>query len=179
MTKSSKIIAALGVIAGIGVASLPIGTFAADSGSADVNVKLTVSDTIAIGVDEADCTATATANDYKTCVNTVTYATNTASGATLAIKDKDTATSLVGSGTADGDTLTAGTFTVNQVGEGKWGYTGGTKTSITAITASAVTISTSSSATSTEVPVTFHFSTKATQKPGLYTDVVTYTAQTN
>lgn len=49
MSKSTKIIAALGVIAGLGVAALPLGAFAETQ---DVDVKITVKSSVSITIDQ-------------------------------------------------------------------------------------------------------------------------------
>ena len=53
MSKSTKVIAALGVAAGLGVASLPAATFAATAQSRQVQIQANVSESHTISVDDA------------------------------------------------------------------------------------------------------------------------------
>ena len=64
MTKSTKIIAALGVIAGLGVAALPIGAFAAST--QEVTVKVNIDSSISLGVDQAMTQVTMAPNQANT-----------------------------------------------------------------------------------------------------------------
>lgn len=70
MTKSTKIVAALGVAAGLGIAALPAGAIFAtelipfdysDAGlytTKDVTVRLNVAEALSLGVEDTDCAAT-------------------------------------------------------------------------------------------------------------------------
>ena len=53
MSKMTKTIAALGVVAGLGVAALPLSSYAADESSKNVIVTANVSDTISLTTSEA------------------------------------------------------------------------------------------------------------------------------
>ena len=113
MTKSTKLVAALGVAAGIGVAALPFGAFAATYNpqpyevtdqSADVTVELKISDAVGIAVDtDAAATDSDDDNNKHTALSStqfvpnqkgssgntyVTIGTNAAKGMTLSVKDK-------------------------------------------------------------------------------------------
>ena len=80
MTKTTKIIAALGVVAGIGVAALPISSFAAST--QDVTVRVTIGSSIAVGVDQDTTEVTMSPNqtDASTLKTKVTVTTNNAAG---------------------------------------------------------------------------------------------------
>ena len=125
MSKSTKIIAALGVIAGLGVAALPLGAFAE---SQDVDVKITVKSSVSIAVEENDIPnpnfdptqpedpttnpRTIKANDVVGEMEnndvleiaggtTVKVTTNDAAGYIISVKDKDSDTNLNLAGGSD------------------------------------------------------------------------------
>ncbi len=82
----TKVIAALGVVAGLGVAALPLSSYAAD---ADLPVTVVVEKT---GAGAPECTGT----------GCTIPGTNDPKGQNVTIKDKDTALSLCQSAVADG-----------------------------------------------------------------------------
>lgn len=106
MSKMSKAIAVLGVVAGLGVAALPLSSYAV-SDTANTTAQAIVGDSIAVTV--ADATVTMNnvmANqDVNEASTNVTVQTNNATGYMVQIKDADTELALKttdGSGTADG-----------------------------------------------------------------------------
>lgn len=202
MTKSTKIVAALGVMAGIGVAALPLGTFAtltlgASPASEDVKVQLTIPKAVAVASDKDatsnPCTASMTSgsstttdimpNNVATCSNVITAAANHG-GAVLSVKTAGTganATDLTLEG--GGDSLTASDTAVS-AGSGTWNISATTSGAGTlnsafstqkGITTSDVAVYTTAAAEETEVTMTYHFGTKANQKVGTYSNVLTYT----
>ena len=184
MTKSTKIVAALGVVAGLGIAALPLGTFAAEA-SKNVEVELTVDSAINIASGSADdCKASMLPGQTATCTAKIGYATNNATGMTLTLKDANEDTNLVH---ADDSTATIATG-AGAVAEGteKWNVSGGLLSSPTAMVASnatALTVASENgpvdkSATNDMITMTYHFSTANSTKSGVYSDIVTYTAAT-
>jgi len=113
MTKSTKFVAALGIAAGLGVAALPLGTFAITPDpepldntnvSEDVLVQLTISEGVGIAVDANTCDATgsgALPKSTYSCTTAIGIGTNASDGMTLSVINKTTEanTSLVGENT--------------------------------------------------------------------------------
>lgn len=172
MTKSTKIIAALGVIAGLGVAAFPIGAFAADQ---DVTVKVKIDSSISLGVDQAVTQVTMTPNQVNdsSLKTELTVATNNAAGYKLQVKDKDADTSLKSGANSipAAASVTAGTAA--------WNVKGGDKVfaSGAAITAADQLVTESNApAASAKTNMTYGVSTASNQASGTYQDVITYTA---
>ena len=190
MSKYSKIVATLGVITGLGIASLPLASFAAPiplvdgtPKTANVKVKLTVGDAVAIAVDSNDANAgNAAPNQTKSATSTVSYATNKATGMTLTVKDQDTDTNMIVTGhtgtVAGTDVIAAGTQGAT-AGQGQWSIKGGLLATDTAMVKSnetALKVAESSAPINTDVNVTYNISTGASQLPGTYEDTIVYTA---
>ena len=177
MSKYSKIVATLGVITGLGIASLPLASFAAPiplvdgtPKSANVKVQLTVGDAVAIAVNSNDANAgNAAPNQTKNAATTVSYATNKSTGMTLTVKDADVDTNMTAghTGTVAGtDVIAAGTQGA-VAGQGQWSIKGGLL---------ALKVAESSAPVNTDVAVTYNISTGASQLPGTYEDTIVYTA---
>ena len=190
MSKYSKIVATLGVITSLGIASLPLASFAAPiplvdgtPKSANVKVKLTVGDAVAIAVDSNDANAgNAAPNQTKSATSTASYATNKATGMTLTVKDQDTDTNMIVTGhtgtVAGTDVIAAGTQGAT-AGQGQWSIKGGLLATDTAMVKSnetALKVAESSAPINTDVNVTYNISTGASQLPGTYEDTIVYTA---
>ena len=190
MSKYSKIVATLGVITGLGIASLPLASFAAPiplvdgtPKTANVKVKLTVGDAVAIAVDSNDANAgNAAPSQTKSATSTVSYATNKATGMTLTVKDQDTDTNMTvtgHTGTVVGtDVIAAGTQGAT-AGQGQWSIKGGLLATDTAMVKSnetALKVAESSAPINTDVNVTYNISTGTSQLPGTYEDTIVYTA---
>ena len=190
MSKYSKIVATLGVITGLGIASLPLASFAAPiplvdgtPKSANVKVQLTVGDAVAIAVNSNDANAgNAAPNQTKNATSTVSYATNKATGMTLTVKDQDTDTKMTVTGhtgtVAGTDVIAAGTQGA-VAGQGQWSIKGGLLTTDTAMVKSnetALKVAESSAPINTDVAVTYNISTGTSQLPGTYEDTIVYTA---
>ena len=192
MTKSTKIVAALGVAAGIGIAALPLGSFAAElipfdyttatSTGKDVTVKLSVGEAIAVATDATVCgDITLQVNQTGSCKHKIAGGTNAVNGFTLSVADKDSELALVnatGSGTAtakiaakDG-ALTAG------MANGGWNISGGAL-SEKAITVAPQTVIKTKGAKEVATEMTYNFATQKNQEIGDYTDVITYTIAKN
>jgi hypothetical protein len=189
MSKYSKIVATLGVITGLGIASLPLASFAAPiplvdgtPKSANVKVQLTVGDAVAIAVNSNDANAgNAAPNQTKNAATTVSYATNKSTGMTLTVKDADVDTNMTAghTGTVAGtDVIAAGTQGA-VAGQGQWSIKGGLLATDTAMVKSnetALKVAESSAPVNTDVAVTYNISTGASQLPGTYEDTIVYTA---
>lgn len=205
MTKSTKIIAALGVAAGLGIAALPAGSIFAQSltpldlknntkQSQDVTVSLTVGEAITLGVENVVCATTGEENPSGaavsltvkatgSCSHAVAGSTNAAAGYTLSVKDKDSETALTLNGEA---TSVAQSKIVAQGGAlggdpwvAGWNLSGGDLAANTAITAANQTVKTRATAGEDLFTMTYNFATRADQNAGLYKDVITYTIAKN
>ena len=190
MSKYTKIVATLGVITGLGIASLPLATFAAPipldgsvPSSQNVVVQLTVGDAVAVAVDSNNVNAdNVSPNQTKNVSTTVSYATNHNTGMTLTVKDLDEDTDMTaglsGSPVAGTNVISAGT-NGNVAGTGNWSIKGGLLTSPTAMvkqSQTALKIQESNAPVNTTVNVDYDFSTGASQLPGTYQDTIVYTA---
>ena len=190
MSKYTKIVATLGVITGLGIASLPLVTFAAPipldgsvPSSQNVVVQLTVGDAVAVAVDSNNVNAgNVSPNQTKNVSTTVSYATNHNTGMTLTVKDLDEDTDITaglsGSPVAGTNVISAGT-NGNVAGTGNWSIKGGLLTSPTAMvkqSQTALKVQESNAPVNTTVNVDYDFSTGASQLPGTYQDTIVYTA---
>lgn len=195
MSKMSKAIAALGVVAGLGVAALPLSSYAVagKTATATTTAQAIVGDSIAITVADETVTmgTTVMANQEAAEGSTnITVQTNNAAGYSVNIKDSDTELALKttdGSGTATG--IPAG---IPQKGKNAWGFKVSSsaegvtvdsdvqdyvkiKTSNTEI----ATKSTPSANAGDVITLTFGVTVDTTIAAGTYQDVVTLTASTN
>ena len=190
MSKYTKIVATLGAITGLGIASLPLATFAAPipldgsvPSSQNVVVQLTVGDAVAVAVDSNNVNAgNVSPNQTKNVSTTVSYATNHNTGMTLTVKDLDEDTDMTaglsGSPVAGTNVISAGT-NGNVAGTGNWSIKGGLLTSPTAMvkqSQTALKVQESNAPVNTTVNVDYDFSTGASQLPGTYQDTIVYTA---
>jgi len=186
----SKAIAVLGVVAGLGVAALPLSSYAV-SKTANTTAQAVVGDSIAITIDDATVTmnnvvANEDVNEQSTNVKIQTNATN---GYQVQIKDTD-GTDLAlkpasgATGTAAG--IAAG---VPAKGTNAWGYkANATDTDITVLTSDYTAITGSNkkiaeksgpSATAGDtIQLTFGVTVDTTIAAGTYANEVTLTAST-
>ncbi len=118
------------------------------------------------------------AADTTSATSDVTVYTNAANGYKLSVKDADSELALVNvddnsAKIPAGATITAGTAA--------WGYKVASATDFTAITASDAVLKTTNAPTSNgdTTAMVYGISTASTQKTGLYTDTIVYTATTN
>ena len=188
MSKYSKIVATLGVITGLGIASLPLASFAAPiplvdgtPKSANVKVQLTVGDAVAIAVNSNDVNAgNAAPNQTKNAATTVSYATNKSTGMTLTVKDADVDTNMTAghTGTVAGtDVIAAGTSGAT-AGSGNWSIKGGLLTADTAMvkqSQTALKVAETTGPVNTSVNMTYNIATGGSQLPGTYQDTIVYT----
>lgn len=186
MTKSTKVIAALGIIAGLGVAALPISSFAAGQ---EVTVKVNVGESVSISGGDQDGTtqsgqnATTEISMNANEVNTtglkskIKAATNAAKGYKLTVKDKDTDTSLKNGAYSipAANTVSAGTSA--------WNVKGGDSTGVfstgKAITAADQLVKKTSAPANDVIDMTYGVSTSPDQATGTYQDVIVYTVSVN
>lgn len=189
MSKMSKAIAALGVVAGLGVAALPLSSYAV-SDTANTTAQAIVGDSIAITV--ADATVTMNnvmANqDVNEASTNITVQTNNAAGYQLQIKDADSELALKtsdGTGTASG--IAAG---IPTKGTNAWGFKASSTSSnvdasssdaYRAIKTSNQILAEGSAASANEgdkITLTFGVTVDTTIAAGTYSDEVTLTAST-
>lgn len=199
MSKMTKTVAALGVVAGLGVAMLPVGAFAAPAdtnavydGAAtqDVTFQAEVDDYIQITVTEAAVVAADAATTTKNATGSTTFAikSNNAKGYTGTI-----AASTLDNGSASAVML--GKTATNKIpggtapaaGTSAWGYkitvpsgvTGNTVNSMTGATTDAKTFAEKTGAAAADgdtYTLDFEASVSASQAADTYTGQVTLTA---
>ena len=189
MSKYAKIVATLGVITGLGIASLPVATFAAPialDGSVpstqNVVVQLTVGDAVAVSADNGTANGgNAAPNQAKNATSGISYATNAANGMVVNVKDVDEDTNMTVSGhtgTAAGtDVIAAGT-TGSTAGSGSWSIKGGLLTADTAMvkqSETALKVAESNGPVNTNLNMTYNIATGGSQLPGTYQDTIVYT----
>lgn len=189
MSKYAKIVATLGVITGLGIASLPVATFAAPialDGSVpatqNVVVKLTVGDAVAVSADNGTANGgNAAPNQAKNATSGISYATNAANGIVVNVKDVDEDTNMTVSGhtgtVAGTDVIAAGT-TGSTAGSGSWSIKGGLLTADTAMvkqSETALKVAESNGPVNTNLNMTYNIATGGSQLPGTYQDTIVYT----
>ena len=199
MSKSTKIIAALGVVAGLGVAALPLSSFAATTG--DVNVKVEVGSTISMTIDDADHSTTplekTVAMNNNSSDNSLTASvkvtTNDDDGYILTVKDKAGDGAAL-KGALSSNTQTIPAFTVKQTNLASlttdtygWGMMAANSNANATIgsnfsggygpvsdTDQAV-VTVSGTAASDETTITYGIVTKSDQVADTYSNLITYT----
>ena len=189
MSKYAKIVATLGVITGLGIASLPVATFAAPialDGSVpatqNVVVQLTVGDAVAVSADNGTANGgNAAPNQAKNATSGISYATNAANGMVVNVKDVDEDTNMTVSGhtgtVAGTDVIAAGT-TGSTAGSGTWSVKGGLLTADTAMvkqSETALKVAESNGPVNTNLNMTYNIATGGSQLPGTYQDTIVYT----
>lgn len=189
MSKYAKIVATLGVITGLGIASLPVATFAAPialDGSVpstqNVVVQLTVGDAVAVSADNGTANGgNAAPNQAKNATSGISYATNAANGMVVNVKDVDEDTNMTVSGhtgtVAGTDVIAAGT-TGSTAGSGSWSIKGGLLTADTAMvkqSETALKVAESTGPVNTSLNMTYNIATGGSQLPGTYQDTIVYT----
>lgn len=197
MTKAiTKVIAGLGIVAGLGVAALPLSSYAASEESSNVTVNVTINDTI--GTVSPDCANSSGEGAAGTSINSSCGISGSSNaGISILIKDADSTLNLVsGSNTIApiGGVLTDANFAFTNIaninaGNGGWGYAvassdaGITVTSgytdYNPITATDVKVAgTTAASTVSNTSINFRAVTPASQAPGTYTDTVVVTVTT-
>ena len=181
MTKYAKIMATFGVLAGLGVASLPLATFAANN--SETTVKVTVQEGISIANDNATADAgNKTPGEAGSATSNLTAATNNAAGLKITVKDKDEDTSLRAAGIT-GSVAGVDFIPTAASGTGSWSLKGGDLVADTAMVPQSHTtglVVKNTSGPSTEaVAMTYRIEPGAAQRQGTYEDVIVYTVTKN
>lgn len=206
MSNMTKTIAILGVVAGLGVAALPLSTYAATTPQTqNVPVKLEVAEVLQIttkydtgaetttpaAVELTTANAAAPANYASDGKFNIVVKSNVEKGYTLAIKgttDITGATGITGAAVTDllssTDRIAAGDLTGS---DSTWAYQAGTKTAWTAVTPTDETIYTGSKTVAGDlditngkaIPVKFGANVVSSQAAGVYNGQVTFTATAN
>jgi hypothetical protein len=209
MTKSTKIVAALGVIAGLGIAALPAGSIFADElvpfsytgavSSQDVTVRLRVSEAVAVGAENTRCATTAATPDETengqtdvvltvkatgSCTHKIAGGTNGVYGFTMTVIDKDETTALTrdGAGGTGNSAIEAVAGTLGgSTWQAGWNLTGGNLTAVAVkpSTGTADKVIVTNEAKDVQVNMTYNFATKNNQETGKYKDTIVYTVAAN
>ena len=165
MSKVTKTIAALGVVAGLGVAALPLASYAANP--TRVNLTANLDDSLSLSVTETELAfELENGGAVVTDETAATVTTNSGKGYDLNIKaasGNGALTSTVGSYTIPAGPAAQGTSA--------WGYKTGGGDTYTAVTAADVSIASSTAPTptaGTTTNITIGVSADATQEAGIY-----------
>lgn len=177
MSKTKKVVVALGVATALGIATLPLSTFAASSTS-DITVKVKIGSVIALSADNQLTETNLNPNNVNTTAlkTRLTVATNSRNGYKLTVKDKDANTNLASTETSDVIPALAGNLTAGTAG---WNISGG-ELNKAAVTATDQVVKTNPNSThasiNEDIQMTYGVSTSASQAQGTYSDVIVYTA---
>lgn len=174
MSKMAMSIAVLGVVAGLGVAAMPLSSYAATlPASQDVDVTVTVNNSLGLTVDQSAVNFGTLAAGQSNEVRVKATVSGTGNY-TLNIKGKDTKTDLV-STTNPTDVIPAGTLTG---ATSSWGYKLNTASAYTAVTASDVALGATDRAIADDADTLIDFGIKIETgtADGVYEGGVTLTA---
>ncbi len=200
MSKTTNALLALGVVAGLGAAALPLSSYAVDPVTKDVGVTLKIEDTLEIEADKdnADNKVDLTGDGHSGAVN-VTVKTNNQTGYNLNLKGSagTNATSLT-SENGDQIAAAAGTFDTPaalSTTTSEWGYsvantnanlqtgltqfTGSVYAGVSAAGQEIVNINKPTGDAGDKTTVTFAASIADGQPAGTYDGQVTFTATNN
>ncbi len=173
MSKSTKIMAVFGVAAALGVAALPLASYADNTYSATTDITVSINETFSVTATAAvNTSVTNNAAIDATMKPKVTVTTNHATGWTLSAKTTHTGGPALKSGS---NSIGAA---VPSTGTSAWAIKGGSKTSYTALSATDTLMASSSTPTSgTGVITTFTIGVTASpsQAAGSYTGTITWT----
>lgn len=182
MSKITKTIAALGVVAGLGVAALPLASYAADTEtSKDLTVSAQIGETLSVTLNHNSVTlkptnggaVVDTTQETQTVVATVT--TNNLHGYTLKLADTDTDYALTNE---DGEKIAAGTPAQNQ---SLWGVAFNGAGTYTALSADGFSRSEADATANNGETTNIDFAVSASpsQASGTYTNAMTVTVTAN
>ena len=171
MSKITKTIAALGVVAGLGVAALPLASYAANPTT--VNLTASLDDSLSLSVTETELSfELENGGTVATDATDATVTTNNAAGYDLNIKAGSGGTALVsGSHSIEAGAAAQGTSA--------WGYNTDGGSTYTGVTASDVSIASAEAPTEaagTKTTITVGVSADSTQEAGTYTGSFVLTA---
>ena len=123
MSKIKKMVVGLGLTTALGVATLPIATFAA-SDTSSVTVKVNVNSVIALSADSNSTEVTMNPSSVNTTAlkTKLTVATNNKNGYKLTVKDADSTTAMTSGDTTETIPAVSGTLTAGTAG---WNISGG------------------------------------------------------
>ena len=176
MTKLSKAIAVLGVVAGLGVTALPLSSYAANPQSEEISINAKVGSVISLSVDSENVdfgTLNPDAEPVEKQIN-ATVSTNNTSGYTLKISATETA--LKDNNNGNNYSIPAGVPTKST---SAWGIKGGDITTYEAITSTGNTLkNTSTVANSEKTEISFGITVSNTQQTGSYAGQAVITAAT-
>ncbi len=191
MSKSTSVLVALGVVGGLGVAALPLSTYADGTPkSNDVGITLTLDDELQISADKSTTDKVDLSGDSHTGDATITVTTNNTKGYNLGIKGSaaTNATALTSTTNAN-DTIAAAAGTVAapaafDTAKSEWGYRLATweADKFAGVTGNNDVIKTTSvptTSTGDATVVTFGVSIADGQAAGTYEGQVTFTATNN
>lgn len=196
MSKMTKTIAALGVVAGLGVAALPLSSYATIVfDSTTVTAQAIIGEAISVTADATDDTVkieNVTASQEAATGSTVlTIQTNNTNGYNVAIKDADAVTALTTDGADAGNGIPASNALTK--GTKGWGFKTATSTEGVTVSAAAQayraietgtqTIASRASGASVtdgdKIDLTFGVVVDSSIAAGTYSDDVVITATTN
>ena len=178
MSKINRIVATLGIAAALGIASMPIATYAAATDSKNVTVKVNVASVIALSADSTSTEITMNPNNVNTTglKTKLTVATNNKNGYKLTVKDVDSTTAMTSADTTETIPATAGVLTAGTAG---WNISGGDLNKVTVTTADQVVKTNPNTAhvgIQEDIDMVYGVATSAAQAQGTYQDVIIYTA---
>lgn len=167
MSKMSKVIAGLGVVAALGVAALPMASYAADKA---ITVNASIDDSLSLTVDkEAVSMSLMNGGAIVTDTVTATVSTNSLGGYTLTAKGTD----LAGQDTISAKTIPAG---VPTQGTSAWGVSAALTSGYKGLSAQVTLGGSDVAAHEEDTVITFGASANATQEAGSYRGTATLTA---
>lgn len=181
---TAKIIKTLGVSAALGVAAMPLTTFAVDPVTADATVNVTINPSISMALDtnSASTAIDLSQADLTTMKIKAKVSTNAKGGYTLKLNDKDTDTDLKHASLAAFKISTSAATPT--AGTSSWAVKGGEVTNWAAMPASNGTALTLKSAVALtnavineeETETTYGVASGNDLASGTYSDTVVYTA---
>lgn len=189
MSKTTSALIALGVVAGLGAAALPLSTYAdGNPKTAQVGVTLEIEDELSIEADKNTSDKLVDLSEGSDSV-TLTVITNNQKGYDLTIKGSaeghpTTLTSETGSPIVAGTGIPTAPAALDNSTDSQWGYrlTDWTANMYAGVTPSDVSINKTNTATTSTgdtTEVTFGVSLKDGQEAGTYNGEVTFTATNN
>ena len=187
MSKTTSALIALGVVAGLGAAALPLSSYAVDPQTEDVAVTLKIEDELTIEADKSTTDKVDLSGDGHTGDVTLTVVTNNQKGYNLAIKGSGANPTTLKSENGDEIAATAGTFAAPAAfgtTNSEWGYrlAGFADNAFAGVKEDDVQIKTTDAPTGSagdETVVTFGASIADGQPAGTYDGQVTFTATNN